>query len=254
MIREIYQKLVPEQTRIAIREQLWKWTSWRYRGNRVVCNCCHRSFSRFLPKGKWKNREDAVCPYCGSLERTRALLFYLELETTIFTKPTNLLHFAPETCLKKILSKTETIDYTDADINPALASAAFNIEAIPYEDDAFEYIICSHVLAHVEDEQQAVKELYRILKPGGAAFIMTLIDGQRDETLEDESITSPDDRLKHYSEPDMLRLHGKDFPKRLEAGGFNVEIINYAEKLGRGLCEKYKLGNGDRELIFKCTK
>lgn len=254
MIKKLYHYVVGEQKRIALREQWQRWNAWKYKGNRVACNCCQRSFSRFLPKGNWTVRKEAVCPYCGSLERTRVLLFYLENETSVFTQPTRMLHFAPETSLKKILSQSPNIDYTDADINPALASVVLDIQAIAYEDDTFDCIICSHVLGHVPDEQQAIQEMRRVLKPDGLALVLTFIDPNREVTYEDPSIETSQERLEHYSEPDLLRLHGRDFGQRLAYGKFEVETIDYAAQLGPDMQQKYKLGNGDRELIFKCKK
>src|SRR4030042_6850274 len=45
---------------------------------------------------------------------------------------------------------------------------------LPYADDSFDYSISLAVIHHIEDSEgriQALKELYRVLKPGGEAFI-----------------------------------------------------------------------------------
>jgi SAM-dependent methyltransferase len=38
---------------------------------------------------------------------------------------------------------------------------------LPFPDDAFDRIIASEVLEHVSDDQQALHEIFRVLKPGG---------------------------------------------------------------------------------------
>ncbi|SDR83201.1 class I SAM-dependent methyltransferase [Microlunatus soli] len=45
-----------------------------------------------------------------------------------------------------------------------------DITAIPTEDDRFDRVICNQVLEHVPEPAQAIRELYRVLKPGGLIF------------------------------------------------------------------------------------
>lgn len=44
---------------------------------------------------------------------------------------------------------------------------------LPYRDAVFESVICSGVFQHLSDEGQALREILRVLKPGGALFLMT---------------------------------------------------------------------------------
>ncbi len=46
-----------------------------------------------------------------------------------------------------------------------------DIYALPYADNTFDAVIYSEVLEHVEDDQQALREAYRVLKPGGVLAI-----------------------------------------------------------------------------------
>jgi hypothetical protein len=93
-----------------------------------------------------------------------------------------------------------------------------------------------------------------VLKTDGTVLVGTLIDLKNPHTFETDEADTPQKRLHYYSEPDLLRLHGTDFGERLAKGGFNVETINYPLQLGEKMGKKYALGNGSRELIFKCTK
>jgi SAM-dependent methyltransferase len=46
-----------------------------------------------------------------------------------------------------------------------------NIYALPYPDDTFDGVILSEILEHIEDDVAGLKEIYRVLKPGGVVAI-----------------------------------------------------------------------------------
>ena len=83
---------------------------------------------------------------------------------------------------------------------------------------------------------------------------MTLIDWNNPQTFEAEHIQTQEERLKYYTEPDLVRLHGADFASRIEKEGFHVERIDYRTHFDEKSCERYSFGDGSREIIFKCTK
>jgi len=255
MLKKIYRKLISEKKRIKIILFINKMTSVFYLGNTYYCNCCKRSFRKFKPKGNSLiQRPNAQCPYCGSLERIRNLLFYIENETDLLTGNYDLLHFAPEWQLIPFFKKNSNLNYITADINPNVAEYPMDIMNIPFPEYSFDYIICSHVLGHVSDEKKAIEELFRVLRTGGVALIATLIDLKNPHTFETVEADTKEKRLHFYSEPDLLRLHGTDFGERLAKGGFQVEMIHYPLRLGKDMIRKYALGDGSRELIFKCIK
>ncbi|MCL2073539.1 MAG: class I SAM-dependent methyltransferase [Marinilabiliaceae bacterium] len=255
MIKKIYKKIFSERRRIKNILIYRKITSIFYRGNKLTCNCCGKSFRKFKKrKTKIAERKDVECPYCGSVERTRNLLFYIQNETNILNDKIKLLHFAPEYCLQPIFKKAKNLERLTADINPNYADNQIDITNITFPDNSFDYIICSHVLGHVPDEKKGITEMKRVLKPNGTALILTLIETKNQETLENKEIDTPEKRLLYYSEPDLMRLHGLDFKQRLIDGGFQVSDIDYRFKQGNEIYQKYALGDGRREIIFRCTK
>ncbi len=229
-------------------------TSVFYRGTTYTCNVCNKSFRKFKSKGAVRIRKNAKCPYCSSLERTRLLLFYLQNETNIFTQKKSLLHFAPEEGLYRLFKQTPTLHYVNGDINANYADEQIDITRIPYPDASFDYIICSHVLGYIPDELLAVKEMFRVLKPDGIALILTLVNKNAPSTYESPDVHTVKERLQHYTEPDVLRLHGTDIYDRIAKGGFIVEQIDYVSTFSEEIQRRYSLGNGERETIFKCTK
>jgi SAM-dependent methyltransferase len=252
MLKKIIQKLIPERTRLNLYFKYFKFRSLFYRGTSFYCVCCQKSFRKFLTHGNIP-RKNAACPHCHSLERTRLLYFYLERETDIFDGKKIVLHFAPERMLEKKIKSTGC-DYVSADINPAYADQVIDITDIPYPESTFNYIICSHVLGHVPDEKKAIDEMYRVLKPGGRAIVLTVINKEMTTTFEDQTIQSPDDKLKNYGENDLVRLHGLDFEERLKRANMDIRKIDYRNTFTKSENIKYSLGDGNRELIFDCIK
>jgi len=112
-------------------------------------------------------------------------------------------------------------------------------------------IFCSHVLAHVRDDRQALRELFRILQAGG---YMIVLDKPVDipHTLEKEAVFSSEEREKAYGQSDRWRLFGKDFPDRIASVGFEVEVDAFAKSLSNAVIEKCRLDR--EEVVFICRK
>ena len=90
-------------------------------------------------------------------------------------------------------------------------------------------LICYHVLEHIEEDQKALAELYRILKPGGSCLIQTPF--KEGNTYEDFSIKSPLERLRHFGQRDHVRIYSVNgLEKRLVNAGFTVEVKEFKEQ------------------------
>lgn len=205
-----------------------------YRGERYTCPLCGHSYRKMLPYGYVTPRENALCPHCLSLERHRLLWLYLERETTLFESLPRLLHIAPEVCLMRHLKphyKSSPESYKTADLESPLADLHFDIQQIPLTDETFDVVICNHLMEHVEDDRQAMRELHRILKPAGWGVLLSPVDLKRTTTFEDNSITDPEERTRIFGQYDHRRLYGNDFADRLREAGFKVEDLDYAAHL-----------------------
>jgi SAM-dependent methyltransferase len=123
---------------------------------------------------------------------------------------------------------------------------------MPFEDNSFDVIFCNHVLEHVTDDNRAMIELYRVLKPGGFGIFQVPIDYNRETTLEDPNIASEEDRVKHYWQKDHVRLFGLDYPSKLEAIGFKAQRIDVAKGVGREFKDRYRLGHSDK--VYRVDK
>ncbi len=88
------------------------------------------------------------------------------------------------------------------------------IEAIPYPDAQFDLVLSSLMLHHVHGEaakEQGMREIYRVLKPGGRLFI---VDATRPENPHMRSLASL------VLGPEMLAHQVQEFIPLLERAGF----------------------------------
>ena len=221
-------------------------------GNRYTDPIDGRSFRSFIPYGYNNVRKNALSPSTYSLERHRMLWLYLKNDTDIFTKKIRLLHFAPEPAFHKIFKNCNNISYDTIDLNSPLAEIKADICDLPIENDTYDYILCNHVLEHIDDDIKAMSELYRVLKKGGIGIFQIPIDIERKNTFEDPSITSPKQRNKIFGQYDHVRIYGMDYFDRLKSVGFSVNQIYYGEKLSEEEIFKYCLSKN--EIIPVCKK
>ena len=186
------------------------------------CPLCAKGYTRFLPAGT-PTRPAALCPGCHSLERHRLLWVTLNAlwDSGQLGGDGKLLHLAPEKCLQSKLQCR--FQYVSADWNSPLASLNADITRLPFSRQAFDAVICNHVLEHVTQDMLALRELRQVLKPTGWACIQVPMEGDR--TREDSAIVSPEERLRLYGQEDHVRQYGKDFRERLEAAGFCLQTF-----------------------------
>ena len=213
---------------------------WLYHGHRVECPCCGTQSRRYMAD---HYRRDGVCRACRSEERHRALRLLLD-ERFTRTAELRVLHFAPEGCLQPWVRALRSARYVTADVERPDVRCHVDMTAMGARDGWFDLIIASHVLEHIADDGAALRELHRILRPGGRALLMVPIEAGRPQTYEDPSITTPEGRLASYYQSDHVRLYGLDFADRVEAAGFRVELVRPSEQLPSGDVVRYGLRSG----------
>ena len=211
-----------------------------------------KSFRTFLPYGYGTQRPNVLSPSTLSLERHRLLWLYLKNETDFFTSQKKVLHMAPEQCFLPLFKKMKNLDYTTADLYAPKVDVKADILDLPFEDNTFDLIFCNHVLEHIEDDAKAMSELYRVMKPGGMGIFQIPQEIEREKTFEDFSITSPEERAKHFGQYDHVRVYGRDYFDRLRKAGFTVKEIDYSSQLSEKEIDTYRLAKG--EILPVCLK
>jgi len=222
------------------------------RGNTYTDPIDGKSYRRFLPYGYAKVRENVLAPGTLSLERHRLFWLYLKNETTFFSAPLRVLHFAPEQAFVQKFKKQKNLTYTTTDLNSPIADVKADICDLPFKDNSFDFIICNHVLEHIPDDTKAMQELYRVLAPSGTAILQVPYDAKREITFEDNTITDQSERTRIFGQYDHLRVYGMDYFKKLSSIGFNVNALDYTSGISSDDIERYRLCKG--ELLPVCKK
>ena len=204
-----------------------------------------KHFRRFLPYGYGTQRPNVLSPSTLSLERHRLLWLYLKNETEFFTKNQKVLHFAPEQAFYKRFRKMTHLNYTTTDLNSPLADVKADICDLPFNDNSYDVILCNHVLEHIPDDTQAMKELYRIMKPGGMGIFQIPQDLSREVTFEDNSITDRKERAEIFGQYDHVRIYGRDYFDKLRSIGFTVDEVDYTSTMSAEDIDRYRLAKGE---------
>jgi SAM-dependent methyltransferase len=227
-----------------------RWRLMRLRGDAAECPCCDGRFSTFMPG---RDPNNPICPRCGAQARHRALWLYLHRRTNLFAgEGLSVLHFAPERALGRRLAATPGVRYVTADLEAPDVMEHFDITDIPHPDGSFDVILCIHVLEHVDDDRRAMRELRRVLAPGGWAIVLVPLDLQRADTYEDPSITEPAERERLFWQPDHMRLYGRDFAGRLRDAGFDVTVDHWIRHLPPDTIQRH--GLFPLEDMYVCRK
>jgi len=217
-------------------------------GSDRYCCICKNKVGRFLPyKGGWKNVspflrslklvgsdvDNFSCPICWSHDRERHQYLYLDkLGLINIFHQANVLHFAPETWISKIIANQLPRRYVKADLYPTASDIeTIDMLAIQYPDATFDFVIANHVLEHVQDEQKALSELYRVLKPGGLAILQTPYCAKLHHTFCDAGIDDDESRLQAYGQEDHVRLYGADIFERFQSVGFVSRVQQHKDVL-----------------------
>jgi len=223
-----------------------------YKGNNFEDPINGRTYRKMFSYGRNNPRPNALAPNSMSLERHRLLWLFLRDKTNFTTDKIKLLHLAPEYCFLKKFKKMPNLEVTTADLNSPWADIKMDVHDIPFPENSFDVLLGNHLLEHVADDAQVMKEFFRVMKPGGWGIFQVPMDTSRQKTYEDPSITDPKEREKHFWQEDHVRLYGLDFPDRLRAAGFQVSEEDLTTELRTDLVERYALPKG--EIIYWCKK
>jgi SAM-dependent methyltransferase len=247
-------RLLPRALRFVRRKRrlaLWKLQSLfgKYR-----CNVCGHRVFHFLPlsavhpgtvvnKQKYGFRHELEtfnfleysCPFCGATDHDRLYALYLDevLAKDYGAEGIRIVDFAPVRCLSAYIRRKmchrpgayRTADLFDPNVDDQVDLMDLHI----YRDGQFNFFICSHVLEHVTDDRKALRELFRVTKPGGSGIVMVPVPLDLEQVDEDPSVTDEPERWRRFGQNDHVRLYSKKgLLERIRQAGFEVAELGGA--------------------------
>ena len=245
-----------------------------YRGREFECPVCETQLNRYKPIFKSFPRKLAesgfvypleafetlnlaayTCPACDASDRERLYALYLRqrLATLDPVCRYRFIDFAPSLALSRLLRTMERLEYRTADYFRPNVDDRVDISNMPlYTDNSVDAFLCSHILEHVPDDRAAMRELFRILRPGGFGIVMVPLIVGVTATHEDPAINTPALRWRHYAQDDHLRLYGtQDFVARLAAAGL---VVRQLDRAHFGAVTFARAGIADNSVLYVVEK
>jgi SAM-dependent methyltransferase len=200
------------------------------------CSVCGARAPRFQPLGAyyltgWResgfpyqptdfetlNVSEYACGSCGASDRDRLCALWIARHVP---RRAALLDVGPSPALGMFLrprfAYTSLDTLRDADVNA-------DVQALPFADASFDFVLCSHVLEHVGDDRLALRELRRVLRPRGSGLILVPICLAAPATTEDADVDEAA-AWQRFGQGDHVRLYDRaGFIARITDAGFAVD-------------------------------
>ena len=147
-----------------------------------------------------------------------------------------LLDIAPAPCTTTVLAELAPQRHVRMDIgyDGRGVDLLGSVTAIPLADRSVGVLVCYHVLEHVEDDAAAMRELARVLAPGGVGLVQVPIRVGV-PTDEDPTADRPE-RIRRFGQSDHVRYYGDDFEERLTDAGLVWTRVSPRSLVGENVC------------------
>ncbi|MDF1549680.1 MAG: class I SAM-dependent methyltransferase [Bacteroidales bacterium] len=188
--------------------------------------------------------ENFGCYYCNCNDRDRHLFMYFD-KLNIWDKFKNarILHFAPEKPMENKIEQLLPVEYIKCDLHPKDNWRKIDITKIDFEADYFDILICNHVIEHIPDHLQALKEISRVLKKTGFAILQTPYSKLLYNHFEDPNINTDALRLTFYGQEDHVRIVSKrQFVDELSLY-FTLNIVKNENLFSNEECYRFGVNN-----------
>jgi hypothetical protein len=251
----------------------------RFFGFKYYCALCGRRTRRFTPIKYYPGQETIDlyqiiamgvnphfrCPWCNSSDKERLVWSYLKFHTDFLTtnRSFSVLHVAPERNTRNYFKSRSNVSYIAGDkFEGAEKYTAEHYGGARYlditnlhdfADGTFDLIICNHVLEHVLEDKKAMRELFRVLKPGGQAIVQVPISKKISISIEDPHADTTEKRIKAFGQGDHVRIYAEqDYLSRLQGAGFLLSVYP-ADRL-LSLVQVREWGVNPKESVYVAFK
>lgn len=228
----------------SIRRRIGRISPW----GEAYCVVCDRRSPTFLPfhwaTGRVPDVIQALnvigsdlvrngCPKCGCNDRERHLHLYITATGLVSRiKGAKVLHFAPELVFSAYIKSLGPAEHIQADLFPSREGIhKEDMLKMSFPDGYFDIFIANHVMEHVGDDLQALREIHRVVRQGGLVILQTPYSDMLESTFSDPGVVSGESRECLYGQDDHVRLYGKDIFKRFEQTGLRSKVVTHEQVL-----------------------
>lgn len=217
--------------------------SFRNGAGKSRCNICGNDVD-FADIDPARPRESFRCPVCDSSSRNRflahvlgAFFGYGDMPLAHFRKNRGIKIFEASGVARYCSYLFGAFDYINAQYDPdALKKPDFDrrkyadLQNLHYADESFHAVITSDVFEHVRLHEQALKEVYRVLRPDGLFFLQIPFVHKMEKTVTRVEIKGDKDfhvlpPVYHGGHTLVYRDYGRDLLDLMKHIGFKIEYL-----------------------------
>ncbi|HKF77347.1 MAG TPA: methyltransferase domain-containing protein [Candidatus Dormibacteraeota bacterium] len=131
---------------------------------------------------------------------------------------------APDLC-RALATLTAMREAGEAPIGVRFAAVRADALALPFPDRSFDHVIAAEVLEHIADDRAAMREIARVLRPGGTAAVSVprWLPERVCWALSDPYHNRPGGHVRIY--------RGHELRRRLAEAGLRVEGVDHVHAL-----------------------
>lgn len=188
-----------------------------HKGNNVKCLLCGFEATKF---------DERRCVKCDSLPRVRLIPFSLDHFKLNVVE--NILHVAPNIQEYDFVMKNSNYKrYDRLNIVPAKhINLVEDLTKLTLSSNQYDLIIIWHVLEHIPNDVEAIKEMYRVLKPDGKILVSVPIYPKGNPTTKESNDIVKSQYLEVHGHVDHCRSCGLDYYLKFEKEGFTTQTLH----------------------------
>lgn len=182
------------------------------------------------------------CSSCGSVERTRTIPKLFNENIPIDFSTTRILHISPSNPERMFFKKNDAV-VTTIDIRPEckvdIVADICNMTEVASK--SFDIVFANCVLNHVYDDEKALNEINRVLKPDGIALIWVLDSGTlKTVTHEDPTGWYGKENYEKYKIGTFRHYGEVDFTKQLRDHFSDIRCFEKYDAVTDSSCKWYR--------------